>query len=96
MALHADVDVSDAKIPFLQFPRRFTPRGNAHLRWQTGLRRLRTALNPVIGKNSVSPILGIASRHVAAQTVSIPAGMRSREVCCVAGEAARAVILDGL
>jgi hypothetical protein len=50
----------------------------------------------VIGKNSVSPILGIASRHVAAQTVSIPAGMRSREVCCVAGEAARAVILDGL
>jgi hypothetical protein len=41
----------------------------------------------------VSPILGIASRHVAAQTVSIPAGMRSREVCCVAGEAARAVIL---
>ena len=50
----------------------------------------------MIGKNSVPPVLGIPAWHVAAKTVRVPAGMRSREVRRVAREAARPAILDRL
>jgi hypothetical protein len=96
VTLHANINVSDPEIPSLQLGRRFAPRGDVGIRWKISLRRLRAALNPVIGKNSVPSVLRIPARHVAAKTVRAPAGMRSREVRGVASEAARPVILDRL
>ena len=85
MVLHPRVDIRDAEISFLQIGRRLAPRGDVSI-FRERLLRFRTPLDSMVGESRVSSILGIPPRHVAADTVTVLARMRSRKLFHVARE----------
>ena len=89
---HTGIDVGDSEIALLHLRCRLTPRRNVGIGREIRL-WLGAALNSVVGEGRVPPILGVASRHVTADAIAVLAGMRSREISRVAGEAFGAVEL---
>src|SRR5262249_32777263 len=84
MALHSAVDVRNAQIALLQVRSRLPPGDDAGGRRKTR-ECLGAALDPVIGERGMAPVLGIAPRHVAGETVRVFRGMRGWKSGSVAG-----------
>src|SRR5580693_5911035 len=89
------IDIGNAEISFLQIGRRLPPRRNVRI-FQERLLRLRTPLDSMVGKSRVTAILGVPTRHVAANAVTVLAGMRSSKIFHVARKAFGSIELNWL